>query len=108
VLALPASSQVGGQLVAGKERTFLNADPMVAEDCHVGSDRDFLHRPSVSLNVEPIHAGILPLVKAEIPDLYEISFTGHRGSPNPSWMDLPPDRMPGCCRLLRYRHLTRL
>jgi len=63
---------------------------------------------SASLNVEPIHARVLPLVKAEIPDLHEISFNGHQGSPGPSWMDLPADRMPGCGRLLRCRHVTRL
>jgi len=32
VLALPASFQVGGQFVSGKERTLLNGDAMVAED----------------------------------------------------------------------------
>jgi len=108
VLALPASPQVGGQLVSGKERAFLNADPMVAEDYHVGTDRHFFRRLSASLNVEPIHARVLPLVKAEIPDLHEISFNGHQGSLGPSWMDLPADRMPGCGRLLRCRHVTRL
>jgi len=72
VLSLPASFQVGGQFISGKDRTFLNADTMVAEDYHVRSDRDLLRQLSVSANVEPIHAGILSLVKAEIPDLHEI------------------------------------
>ncbi|HLI85567.1 MAG TPA: hypothetical protein VKV17_16750 [Bryobacteraceae bacterium] len=31
-LALPASLQAGGQFVSGKERTFLKADIMVAEE----------------------------------------------------------------------------
>ena len=84
----------------------MNADPVVTEDYHVGSDRDFLHRSCVSLNVKPIHAGILRLVKVEIPDLHEISFPGQGGRIKPSPMELPWGRMPRCFRLLRYRHLT--
>src|SRR5215472_12891350 len=58
VLALPASFQVRGQFVSGKERTFLDADAMVAEDCDVRADRDFFRRTSVNAHVEPIHAGV--------------------------------------------------
>ena len=49
----------------------------IRADDHVGSDRDLLHRLSACVDVEPIHVGILPLVKAQIPDLHEISFDGH-------------------------------
>jgi len=72
--AVPTTFQVGGQFVSGKERTFLNANAVVAEDKHVRNDRDLFRLLSVSANVEPIHAGILSLVKAEIPDLHEIPF----------------------------------
>ena len=71
VLVLPASFQVGSKFVSGKERTFLKAKAMVAEDSNVRGDRDLLRQASVSVHGEPIHVGVLPLVKAEIPDLHE-------------------------------------
>ena len=76
VLALPASFEIGGQFVSGKERTFLNANAVVAEDCDVRGDRDLLRKASVSAHVKPIHAGVLPLVKAEVPDLHEFPLSG--------------------------------
>jgi hypothetical protein len=48
VLALPASFQVGSKFVSGKERTFLNANVMVAEDSNIRGDRDLLRQASVS------------------------------------------------------------
>src|SRR6516225_11304648 len=54
---------------------------MVAEDCNVRGDRDLFRQASVNSHVEPIHAGVLPLVKAEIPDLHEFPLPGDRGSP---------------------------
>ena len=64
VLSLPTSFEIGRQFVSGKSRTFLNGDAMVAEDGNIRGDRDFLRQLSVNANVEPIHAGILSLVKA--------------------------------------------
>lgn len=96
VIALPASSQVGSQLVAAKDRTLLNADPVVAEDYHVGGDRDFLQRPSASLNAEPIDAGIFPLIKAEIPDFHEIPFRAIEDRLKPPPLELRWGRLPRC------------
>jgi hypothetical protein len=89
VLALPASFQVGSQFVSGKERTFLNADAMVAEDCDVRGDRDVLRQPSVTTNVEPIHARVLSLVKATISDLHENPFRAIEDRLNLSSIQLP-------------------
>jgi len=70
VLALPASFQVSGQFVSAKLRTLLNADAMIAEDCEVRGDGNLLRQPVGSVHVEPIDAGVLTLVKAEISDLH--------------------------------------
>lgn len=56
VLALPASFQIGAQFVSGKERTFLNADAMIAENCHIGGHRDLLCLTSLCAYVESIQA----------------------------------------------------
>jgi hypothetical protein len=57
-------------------RRDLNADAVVAEDCDVRGDRDLLRKASVSARVKLIHAGVLPLVKAEIPDVQEFPLPG--------------------------------
>jgi len=106
VLALPASFQVGRQFVAGEDGTFLNGDAMVAEDGNVCGDRDLLRQASVSSNIEPIHAGILSLVKAEIPDLHEFPFRAIEDRLSLWSIDLLRPRMPPRFRLLRHRDLT--
>jgi hypothetical protein len=71
VLALLAAFEVGGQFVSGKDRAFLNPDAMIAEDCHIRRDRDLPGHAPLDVHVEQIHAGVLPLVKPEIPDVHE-------------------------------------
>jgi hypothetical protein len=82
---------------------------VVAEDCNVRSDRDFICHASVSAHVEPIHAGVLPLVKAEIPNLQELPlFRAIKDRLKPWSIDLLRGQMPKRFRLLRYRDLTHL
>ena len=74
VFALPATFQIGGQFVSRKERAFLNADSMVAEDCDVRGDRELFRQASFRAHLKTVHAGILSLVKPEISDLHEFPF----------------------------------
>jgi hypothetical protein len=67
-----------------------------------------LLQASVSAHVEPIHAGVLSLVKAEIPDLHEFPLRAIEDRLNLWSIDLPRGQMPQRFRLLRYRDLTHL
>jgi hypothetical protein len=73
VLALPASFYVSGQFVSAKKRALLNADAMNAENRHVRGDRDLVRRTPLNVDLEPVYARVLPLVKAEIPDLHDLT-----------------------------------
>ena len=72
----------------------------------VRGDRDLLRQASVSAHVEPIHAGVLSLVKAEIPDLHEFPFRAIEDRLNLWSIELPRVQMPRRFRLFRHRDLT--
>ena len=86
----------------------MNADGPDADECYVGSDRELSRHPSVSANVQSMHAGILSLVTAEMPDLYEIPFRAIEDRLNPSSIAVTRGRMPPHLRLLGSRHLIHL
>ena len=103
VRAFPALFQVGGQFVNAEVRTFLNADVLVPKDRDVCSDRDLLCSASVTPHVEPIHAGVLFLIEAKVPDLHRFPFLAIEDRLNLRSMDLFLSQMPQPFPVFRRR-----
>src|SRR6516225_3143669 len=76
VRSFPPTFQVGREFVPGEGRAFLNANTMKPEEIHVSGDRELPARLTLLAHIELISAGVLPLVKAEIPDLHEFPLSG--------------------------------